>query len=128
MICAAAELIRIGRLSSRLSLITAVSLTNALLGAVSELVVEMAHRGGGPWSFVATQPDGRLDEASKFSKHGSAMGVGVGVAPGGVGVGVRPVGSATVSLLVGSATVAVSEPTPHLPSNLATRERSRYGC
>ena len=96
--CAEAELIEIGRLSSRLSLITAVSLKNAELGALSGLVVAMAHGGGGPSAIDSVHPGGRVDWPSKFSRHGPdglglglATGLGLGLAPGeGDGGGVPP--------------------------------------
>ncbi len=74
-------------MSSRLSLITEVSLTNASFGAVSGMVVEIAHGGGGPAAIVAVHPAGRLELASKFSVHtagglGLADGLGVGLAAG----------------------------------------------
>src|ERR1700749_2395062 len=82
--------------SSTLSLTVVVSLMNALLGAVSDPVVEVTQPGGGPDTAAVVQPGGNAGAVtpSKFSVHAPA-GLGVGDAGGGVGlagggVGVLP--------------------------------------
>src|SRR5271167_2352840 len=77
--------------SSRLSLTAAGSSTNASLGAVSGVVVEVTQSGAAPIALVATHPLGSAGAVtpSKFSAN-PAHGVGVGVP--GVGVGVPGVG------------------------------------
>src|SRR5205814_8980919 len=82
--------------SRRLSLTEAGSSTNASLGALSGVVVDVTQRGAGPEAFDAVQPAGNAGAVtpSKFSAkavpvHGVTVGLGVGVGLGlGVGVGV----------------------------------------
>src|SRR5436189_4435359 len=92
--------------SSRLSLTTAGSFTNASFGAVSGVVVEVTHKiPSGFITLAATQPAGNAGAVtpSKFSlktvpAHGLpvavavavAVGVGDGGVPVAVGVGVPP--------------------------------------
>src|SRR5438477_3803689 len=96
---AEAEVIRMGGVPRNLSLMPSWSVTNASLGAVSGLVVEVTHRMPLPEPPVV-QPGGRAGATtpSKFSTNaGLPHGVAVGVAEGatvavavavGVGVGV----------------------------------------
>src|ERR1043166_1175905 len=118
----AAELITTPLRSSTLSLITAVSVTNALL-PTSGFPAEVAHAGGGPVTIVCVHPLGNAGGVivSKVSVHATA-GVGVGDEGGGVGViggtGVLPgVADATgVGVGVGRPGVGVGIGAPPLPS------------
>ena len=75
-ICAAAELITMLRESSVLSLIPSWSFTNALLGALSGAVVEVAHVGG-PRTNCRCPSGGSAGAVtvSKFSVHGPPGGL-----------------------------------------------------
>ena len=91
--------------SSRLSLCTGGSATKAAFGAVSGLVVDVAHVGSVPTAFDATQPVGSAGATtvSKFCEknggHGVGVAVGLGVLVGvAVGVGVPPVPIVIVKL------------------------------
>ena len=117
----AAELITTPERSSTLSLITAVSATNALL-SVSGSPVEVTQVGGGPTTMVCVHPGGNAGGVtpSKFSVQ--AAGLGVGVAGGGVGVagGADGVGVGTPGVGVGEGTGVIpgvgEGPHPPLPS------------
>src|SRR5436190_22691949 len=78
------------RVSRRLSLTSAGSLTTASFGAVSGVVGEVTQSGLGPTAFVAVQPAGRAGAftLSKFSRQGPVgLGLGTGIGVGeGVGV------------------------------------------
>ena len=86
VICAEAELIEILGVSNSLSVTTFGSLINAVLGAVSGVVVDVSQSGAAPTALLATQPAGNAGAVtpSKFSfntvAHGDPPAVAVAVA------------------------------------------------
>ena len=113
VICAEAELIEILGVSNSLSVTTFGSLINAVLGAVSGVVVDVSQSGAAPTALLATQPAGNAGAVtpSKFSfntvAHGVPPAVAVAVA---VAVGVGDGVPVEVAVAVGVAPVMVMLP------------------